>query len=265
MAYRGAGWTSDQQRQWRPVNERARRRCPRARRGPSRSAHRCRRSGRARATAWTRAAAKPRGCIGFWVIRRRCRSRRQHRWSAEPRCSRLPGSHGAPSPGQADAIEAALQAASCKSVDRWHAEDLIARCRELLGVLARAAKSGDTKNASRPDPGSGCSPTAFSRAGCSSSPTRWHWDSPTAQRSLPRPTREPPRVRLRSSRLRPARVWRRPAAGSDRVRDWHVTGSILGLDVALAPPASSGSRPGPRPAGQLSTTKIAGCSSKPSC
>jgi hypothetical protein len=30
-------------------------------------------------------------------------------------------------------------------------------------------------------------------------------------------------------------VWRRPAAGADRVRDWHVTGSLLGLDVALAP------------------------------
>ena len=32
-----------------------------------------------------------------------------------------------------------------------------------------------------------------------------------------------------------AMAWRWPAPGADRVREWHVTGSLLGLDIALAP------------------------------
>jgi hypothetical protein len=31
-----------------------------------------------------------------------------------------------------------------------------------------------------------------------------------------------------------AGVWRWPAAGADRVRDWHLTGSMLGIDVAMS-------------------------------
>src|SRR5215218_11173546 len=31
-----------------------------------------------------------------------------------------------------------------------------------------------------------------------------------------------------------AGAWRWPASGADRVRDWHLTGSMLGIDVALS-------------------------------
>ena len=87
MATSGAGWTSDHATAM-ATGQRARSttmssRSSRALSAPSPS-------GRARVPRGP-AAAKPRGCIGFWVIRRRCRSRRQHRWSAGAQMLETPG------------------------------------------------------------------------------------------------------------------------------------------------------------------------------
>ena len=82
----------------------------------------------------------------------------------------------------------------------------------LLSGLTRAAKSGTRRVPHAWCRDSSCSPTAFSRAGCSSSPTPSPW--PARRRSGPcRGRGKPPRVRLRSSRLRPARC------GSGQPRD----------------------------------------------
>ena len=146
---------------------------------------------------------------------------------------------------QVEAIETALTDASCESATKWHAADLSARCREAVGGLTRAAKSGDTKAAARvvprlklladgllargllevsyaialgqPDGAAISAPDAASRH-------EFGFDLPGFGR---------------------LGAWKRPGAGSDRVRDWHVTGSILGLDVALA--ASSLARLSTRP------------------
>jgi hypothetical protein len=136
---------------------------------------------------------------------------------------------------QADAIEAALQAASCNSVDRWHAEDLIARCRELLGLLARAAKSGDTKNASRLTPRLRLLADGFLARGLLELTYAVALGQPDGTTILAADAASRHEFGFDLPGFGRLGVWRRPAAGADRVRDWHVTGSILGLDVALAP------------------------------
>jgi hypothetical protein len=137
--------------------------------------------------------------------------------------------------GQADAIEAALQAASCSSVERWHAEDLIARCREVLGVLTRAAKSGDTKNASRLTPRLRVLADSLLARGFLELTYAVALGQPDGGTILAADAASRHEFGFNLPGFGRLGVWRRPAAGADRVRDWHVTGSILGLDVALAP------------------------------
>jgi hypothetical protein len=147
--------------------------------------------------------------------------------------------------GQADAIEAALTAASCESADRWQAEDLIARCREVLSGLTRAAKSGDTKGAARVAPRLKLLADSLLARGLIELTYAVALGQPdgTAILAADAASRHEFGFDLPGfGRLGP---WKRPAAGADRVRNWHVTGSILGLDVALA--ASSLTRLSTRP------------------
>jgi hypothetical protein len=137
--------------------------------------------------------------------------------------------------GQAAAIDAALQAASCNSVGRWHAEDLIARCRELVGVLTRAAKSGDTKNASRLTPRLRSLADGFLARGLLELTYAVALGQPDSATILAADAASRHEFGFDLPGFGRLGAWRRPGAGADRVRDWHVTGSILGLDVALAP------------------------------
>ena len=136
--------------------------------------------------------------------------------------------------GQADALEGALKAASCESTQRWHADDLIARCRDALGGLTRAAKSRDTKGAGRLAPRLRLLADSFLAHGLLELTYAVALGQPDGAAILAADAASRHEFGFDLPGFGRLGAWRRPAAGSDRVRDWHVTGSILGLDVALA-------------------------------
>jgi hypothetical protein len=134
-----------------------------------------------------------------------------------------------------EAVEAAIGAISGDGDVRHRIRDLDARGREAMTAVARAARSGDTKSAARLAPplrlladvlaarglmelayaaALGQAENAAIPAGDAASRHDFGFDMP----GFGRPG-----------------AWRRPAAGADRARDWHVTGALLGLDVVLAP------------------------------
>ena len=133
----------------------------------------------------------------------------------------------------AEAIAAAAEATQCADPDEWATVDLSDRCRETLGALARAAKSGETKNAHRLAPrlrqlsdallargllvmayaaGFGQPDNAVISAFDAASRHNFGFGVPGYGR---------------------AGAWRWPGSGTNRVRDWHLIGSILGIDIAL--------------------------------
>jgi hypothetical protein len=139
---------------------------------------------------------------------------------------------------QAEVVEAALGAFGCERPDgQPNGGELAARCRDTAAALTRAARSGDAKTAARLAPrlrlladtllarglielvyaiALGQADGAVILAGDAASRHDFGLSLPGFGR---------------------LGAWRRPAAGADRLRDWHVTGSLLGLDVALAPMA----------------------------
>jgi hypothetical protein len=135
---------------------------------------------------------------------------------------------------QTDALEAALQAASCESAQRWHADDLAAHCREVLGALTRAAKSGDTKGAGRLAPRLRLLADSLLARGLLELTYAVALGQPDGAAILAADAASRHEFGFDLPGFGRSGAWRRPAAGSDRIRDWHVTGSILGLDVALA-------------------------------
>ncbi len=137
--------------------------------------------------------------------------------------------------GQTGALEAALQAASCESTQRWHADDLVARCRDVLGALTRAAQSGDTKSAGRLAPRLRLLADSLLARGLLELTYAAALGQPDGAAILAADAASRHEFGFDLPGFGRFGAWRRPAAGADRIRDWHVTGSILGLDVALAP------------------------------
>jgi hypothetical protein len=136
--------------------------------------------------------------------------------------------------GQAEAIEATLTAVSCESADRWHADDLSARCREIIGALTRAAKSGDIKGAARVVPRLKLLADSLLARGFLELTYAMSLGQPDVAAILATDAASRHEFGFDLPGFGRLGAWKRPAAGSDRVRDWHVTGSMLGLDVALA-------------------------------
>jgi hypothetical protein len=135
---------------------------------------------------------------------------------------------------QAGAIETALTEASCESADKWHAEDLSARCRDVIGALSRAAKAGDTKGAARAVPRIRLLADSLLARGLLELTYAIALGQPDSSAILASDAASRHAFGFDLPGLGRLGAWKRPGAGSDRVRDWHVTGSILGLDVALA-------------------------------
>ena len=134
----------------------------------------------------------------------------------------------------AETVLRTADAAHCADRDDWTAVPLGDRCREITNALARAAKSGDVKNAQRLAPrlrqlsdgllGRGLMVLAYA-AGIGQPENATISPAEAASRhnfgfNLPGFGR--------------AGAWRWAASGADRIRDWHFTGSMLGIDVALA-------------------------------
>jgi hypothetical protein len=136
---------------------------------------------------------------------------------------------------QAENVDAALVAVACDGPERRQSAELGTRCREIVTVLARAARAGDTKNATRVAP--------RLRLLADTLVARGLIDLVYAM-ALGQPDGAPIHAADAASRhdfgfglpgFGRLGAWRRPAAGADRMRNWHVTGSLLGLDVVLAP------------------------------
>jgi hypothetical protein len=134
----------------------------------------------------------------------------------------------------AEAVRAAAAGSRCAEQDAWAALPLADRCRDITVALDRAAKSGDVKNGARLAPrlrqlsdvllARGLMVLAYAAA-------------------IGQPENTPISPFDAASRhtfgfdlpgFGRAGAWRWPASGADRVRDWHLTGSMLGIDVALA-------------------------------
>jgi hypothetical protein len=134
----------------------------------------------------------------------------------------------------ADSAARLAEATHCADKDDWTAVQLGDRCRDVTTALARAAQSGDVKNARRIAPrlrqlsdvllarglmvlsyAAGIGQPENAPISALDAASRHHFGF-----GLPGFGR--------------AGAWRWPAAGADRVRDWHLTGSMLGIDVALS-------------------------------
>jgi hypothetical protein len=136
---------------------------------------------------------------------------------------------------QAEKVTAALVAVACDGPERRQSADLGTRCREAVTALTRAARSGDTKNATRVAPRLRLLADTFLARGLIEL---------VYAMALGQPDGVPIHAAEAASRhdfgfglpgFGRLGAWRRPGAGADRIRDWHVTGSLLGLDVVLAP------------------------------
>jgi len=146
---------------------------------------------------------------------------------------------------QTEAIETALTDASCESTNKWHAADVSARCRDVIVGLTRAAKSGDTKAAARVVPRLKLLADGLLARGLLEVSYAIALGQPDGTAILASDAASRHEFGFDLPGFGRLGAWKRPGAGSDRVRDWHVTGSILGLDVALA--ASSLARLSTRP------------------
>ena len=136
---------------------------------------------------------------------------------------------------QAEVVNAALGAVACDGPERKQPADLGPRCREIVTALTRAARSGDTKNASRLSPRLRTLADTFLARGLIELVYAMALGQSDGAGINAADAASRHDFGLGLPGFGRLGAWRRPGAGADRMRDWHVTGSLLGLDVALAP------------------------------
>ena len=124
---------------------------------------------------------------------------------------------------------------SCDGPERRQSADLGTRCREIVTALTRAARSGDTKNATRVAPRLRLLADTFLARGLIELVYAMALGQPDGAPIHAADAASRHDLGLSLPGFGRLGAWRRPAAGADRMRDWHVTGSLLGLDVVLAP------------------------------
>ena len=142
-------------------------------------------------------------------------------------------------PAIADHAEAVVKAAAavkCDSnkADAWPMLATGGRCRELIAAVTRAAKTGDARNAARLAPrlrqladlllARGLTVLTYAAA-------MGHPDNAVVS---PEDAASRHDFGFHFPGFGRGGAWRWPASGSDRIRNWHVTGSMLGLDTTLA-------------------------------
>jgi hypothetical protein len=134
----------------------------------------------------------------------------------------------------AEAVAALAAATHCADKHEWVAIPLSDRCRETTTAVARAAKSGDTKNAHRLAPRlRQLSDTMLAR-GLLVLAYAAGLGQPDNAVISPLDAASRHSFGFNQPGFGRAGAWRWPAAGADRVRDWHLTGAMLGIDVTLA-------------------------------
>jgi hypothetical protein len=134
----------------------------------------------------------------------------------------------------ADAIADVAEATHCAVKDEWVAIGLADRCRETTAAVARAAKSGDTKNAHRLAPRLRQLADAMLARGLMVLAYATGLGQPDNAVISPFDAASRHTFGFDLPGFGRQGAWRWPASGADRVRDWHLTGSMLGIDVTLA-------------------------------
>ena len=136
----------------------------------------------------------------------------------------------------AGAVEKAVAAVNCwnKGDDAWPMLGITGRCHDIADALTRTARSGDARDAARLTLrlrqlsdvllGRGLLVLAYAAA-------LGHADSAVVS---PEDAASRHDFGFAVPGFGRAGAWRWPASGSDRIRNWHVTGSALGLDTTLA-------------------------------
>jgi hypothetical protein len=134
----------------------------------------------------------------------------------------------------ADAIAALAGATHCIDRDEWVAIALSDRCRETATAVARAARSGDTRNAHRLAPRLRQLADAMLARGLIVLAYATGLGQPDNAVISPLDAASRHSFGFDLPGFGRAGAWRWPASGADRVRDWHLTGSMLGIDVTLS-------------------------------
>jgi hypothetical protein len=134
----------------------------------------------------------------------------------------------------AEAIAGMAEAARCAARDDWVSIAVADRCRETTTAVARAAKSGDTKNAHRLAPRLRQLADAMLARGLMVLAYAAGLGQPGNAVISPFDAASRHTFGFDLPGFGRAGAWRWPASGADRVRDWHLTGSMLGIDITLA-------------------------------
>ena len=134
----------------------------------------------------------------------------------------------------AEAIAGLAEATHCADKDEWASIALSDRCRETVTAVARAAKSGDTKHAQRLAPRMRQLSDAMLARGLMVLAYAAGLGQPDNAVISPLDAASRHNFGFDLPGFGRAGVWRWPASGADRVRDWHLTGSMLGIDLALS-------------------------------
>ena len=134
----------------------------------------------------------------------------------------------------AEGIAALAEATHCVDRDEWVAIPLSARCRETTTAVARAARSGDTKNAPRLAPRLRQLADSMLARGLLVLAYATGLGQPDNAVISPLDAASRHDFGFGLPGFGRAGAWRWPASGADRVRDWHLTGSMLGIDITLS-------------------------------
>jgi hypothetical protein len=134
----------------------------------------------------------------------------------------------------AEAVVGAADATHCSDKDEWVTITVHDRCREAVMAIARAAKSGETKNAQRLAPRLRLLSDALLARGLFVLAYAAGFGQPDNAVISPSDAASRHNFGFDQPGMGRAGAWRWPASGADRVRDWHITGSMLGIDLALA-------------------------------
>lgn len=130
-----------------------------------------------------------------------------------------------------DRIDAALR---CGDAEDWAFSDALKRCRELAAAFQRAAKTGDATSGERLAPRARALADDVLARGFVELAYAVALGQPEVAAISAGDAASRHDFGLTALGLGSSGPWRYPTAGGDRTHDWHVTGSLLGLDVRLA-------------------------------
>ena len=135
---------------------------------------------------------------------------------------------------QAESIRDVVVAVGCDSAAVWEDNGVRTRCRDTAAALDRAARTGDAREGARLAPRLRLLADDLAARGLLELAYAVALGQPDGSAITAPDAASRHDFALDLPGFGRNGAWRRPAAGADRLRDWHVTGSLLALDVTLA-------------------------------